>query len=654
MVTLGNTTQHIDQIWVWGRTDCCVDRINGFQVYVGSTIGVAGSPMPSGLTKCTNPYLTVGSPPAIIDANVAGCSSGGQYLFVQLPGQALLSLIEVRVYQKKPWVWRHLSGVAEVAQGKPSYQSSTELCCAGGDAHRGNDGSTSNNNYNQGSCTHTNDNQLQPLNEAWWQVDLQYVYDVVQVQFWPRTDCCQTRGTRYNIALGQSIDYMADYQIPKVQSAAVQPAGASWPGSVIPTLNAATVFTFNLPTPVATRFATVWRTFLLNDDNILNVCEFKVFANLLRDMPSPRYGSATAAYAGTILVFGGTDANGFLLNDMRVFDPVNVDWLPAAQPLGLPPPGRSSASLLVLGANGYASLGNTYKNSLALFGGVSATNIIGDVYIYGAATCQPLDMVFGMNAGSLGSGDSGTYTTISCNSQHVSTNNGVPLVCDATTGLWQGLYSLATGVVCVETLDQPDLNLATVNGVNPINSSTYSVSFSLNGAPYALISAAPEPDYFNNFNDEIQPADFNNGWAWQDTTTTKLSAFNFQNYHAVVYGALGATCSGACPAGPNCINNCPSLTRAFPSSINAIFGGGVDPKDYYFEALVSSDSNTVQPGHTSAIGLFFDHGGVNTYTLSLYAGIRVITSAVDYGSWQVGYSTPDGVCSYWITWVSLG
>ena len=127
-------------------------------------------------------------------------------MWIALPGAAReLSLIEVQVLSKQPWVWRQLSGIAEVAQGKPARQSSTELAGVGGAAARGVDGSTSNNDWTQGSCSATLENEGQVLDPPWWQVDLDEDYEVVAVQFWPRTDCCTDRGTRYTIALGTSM-----------------------------------------------------------------------------------------------------------------------------------------------------------------------------------------------------------------------------------------------------------------------------------------------------------------------------------------------------------------------------------------------------------------------------------------------------------------
>ena len=91
----------------------------------------------------------------------------GRYVWVRVPGaNKILSLCQVQVLQKKPWVWRQLSGVSEVAQGKPSSQATTELCCHGGDSSRALDGNTDQ-NYNDASCSHSLTNVGNPAIPTW-------------------------------------------------------------------------------------------------------------------------------------------------------------------------------------------------------------------------------------------------------------------------------------------------------------------------------------------------------------------------------------------------------------------------------------------------------------------------------------------------------
>ena len=256
-VDLGSV-QPIAQLKLWGRTDCCVDRIDGFAVYTSNVDNFATA---KAAGACPNRYFTVPDPPAIIDMTAAARCALAEFVWVSLPRGGLLSLIEVQVLKPYPWVWRQQSGLAEVAQGKPATQSSTELCCAGGDPNRAVDGDTSQNNYNFGSCSHTADNALQALDAAWWQVDLGAAYDVSEVIVWPRTDCCNTRNTRVVISLGQSTNMAFDSNIVGV------------PANIGPNAGLFNL-PFQLPTPVRSRFVTISRTYLAGDDNILAVSFF--------------------------------------------------------------------------------------------------------------------------------------------------------------------------------------------------------------------------------------------------------------------------------------------------------------------------------------------------------------------------------------------
>lgn len=77
--------------------------------------------------------------------------------------------------------WEAGAGVTNLALNKPASQSSTDW---GGVAQRGADGNTDGNYWNN-SVTHTA-TQTQP----WWQVDLQSVTTIENINVWNRTDCC--------------------------------------------------------------------------------------------------------------------------------------------------------------------------------------------------------------------------------------------------------------------------------------------------------------------------------------------------------------------------------------------------------------------------------------------------------------------------------
>ena len=169
MVDFGVSTT-FEKLVIWDRTDCCAGRIAGFQVYVSAVPDFATA---TSNPACFNPYADITDSSATIDLTQTpnGQCTAGRYLWITLPGDnRILTLCEVEVFQRRPWVWRQLSGLHEVAQGKKAVQSSTELCCGGGDASRAVDGDTSNNDYNRGSCSHTLTNTNQELDAAWRRV----------------------------------------------------------------------------------------------------------------------------------------------------------------------------------------------------------------------------------------------------------------------------------------------------------------------------------------------------------------------------------------------------------------------------------------------------------------------------------------------------
>ncbi len=79
---------------------------------------------------------------------------------------------------------------SNLALGKPTSQSSTGF---GGAAARAVDGNT-NGVFSNNSVTHTN-NESQP----WWEVDLEAVYSIDEIEIWNRTDCCSSRLSNYYV-----------------------------------------------------------------------------------------------------------------------------------------------------------------------------------------------------------------------------------------------------------------------------------------------------------------------------------------------------------------------------------------------------------------------------------------------------------------------
>ena len=146
-VDLGSS-QNLDTIKLWNRTDCCGDRLSNFYVLVsdqpfistdlGTTINQAG----------VSNYYTPGQAGPTMSVNVGRTA---RYVRVQLAGTNSLSLAEVEV----------MSAV-NLAVGKAATQSSTLYTSAASAVDGNRDG-----NFGSASVTHT-DSTFQP----WWQVDL--------------------------------------------------------------------------------------------------------------------------------------------------------------------------------------------------------------------------------------------------------------------------------------------------------------------------------------------------------------------------------------------------------------------------------------------------------------------------------------------------
>ena len=616
-VDLG-ASRSISNVKVWGRTDCCVNRINGFQVFVSDVddpnVALKSPP-------CVNSYIAIGDPPAVVDMTVsanAGRCSFARYVWIMLPGTGeILTLCEVEVNGKLPWVWRQLSGIAEVAQGKPAIGSSSEIGFSSGDAGRAVDGFTSQNNYFDGSCSHTIENRNHPDEAPWWRVDLLDTYDVTSIVVWPRTDCCivapDDRTTRWSIAIGNSMDTAFDSPVPGVP--------AQLGGSVIGAQRSVTI---PLATPLTGRFVIVSRSFVMNDINVLSICEIKVYAQLLSGQPAPRTNAAAVGYSGTMIIFGGIDSNGFLLNDVRVFDATNIAWQPLVAPLGQPPAARSGAAFLVLGT----VLGpSTPTNGFMLFGGAAASGALGDLYKYSAAPCRSLNFSGAILAPT---GHSGTYQPYTCPANYVSTNAGTPMVCDATTGIWQGLYNLATGLVCLPP--PPAASTVAITNVVATDSTSALVSYTVaNGItyPYVVVSAVPYAVYDADFSTSLGPADWTKRWIFNDALNS--GRYSFPKNSLRIEAALSSDCVGT-------TNNCPTVSRAFPTDY------GISASDFYFEAWVAFDPNMLQLQQFTGIGLMLNDTNGGPPTLSLYAGILVGGTSPSTSTYSTVMSTVTGAC----------
>jgi hypothetical protein len=183
-VDLGSAAT-ISSIAISNRTDCCSERLNDYWVFVSNTpFNASDTPatLQSRAGTWSSHQLSAPGPTATIQVGAQG-----RYVRVQLSSANYLSIAEVQVMGTAGGS----SGGGNLAQGKPSTQSSTLSGYGVSDAGLAVDGNT-NGNFYSGSVAHTNYES-----NPWWQVDLGASATVQSVVIFNRTDCCSERLADY-------------------------------------------------------------------------------------------------------------------------------------------------------------------------------------------------------------------------------------------------------------------------------------------------------------------------------------------------------------------------------------------------------------------------------------------------------------------------
>lgn len=169
----------ITSVVVWNRTDCCLERLTDYWVFLSDT-PFTPTDTPAVLQSRADVWSnhqTATNPSSI---TILGGGAKGRYVRVQLAGTNYLSLAEVQVFGEFT--------PSNLAMRKTAAQSSTSMGAAAANAVDGNtDG-----NWARGSVTHTNLDT-----NAWWQVDLGLSATVKTVIVWNRSDCCMERMNDY-------------------------------------------------------------------------------------------------------------------------------------------------------------------------------------------------------------------------------------------------------------------------------------------------------------------------------------------------------------------------------------------------------------------------------------------------------------------------
>lgn len=222
------------------------------------------------------------------------------------------------------------------------------------------------------------------------------------------------------------------------------------------TLTATTCFVSTGCTP-APCICSQWGGESLTDASMLVIGELYVYGNLQRYEPVARAGAATAVFGSRMVIFGGIDGKGYLLNDLRTFDTVPMQWEAPLQPLGTAPPARAWASMALLpsGVAGqlYTSNAVPPASAFLLFGGQGAASTYSDTATLSTTPCPALS---GLGVTSATCALGGTRCTYSCMPGFTASN--LLAFCNPD-GTWNALLPLCAPAVGL--VEAPPFSVAT-------------------------------------------------------------------------------------------------------------------------------------------------------------------------------------------------
>eukprot|EP00116_Pleurobrachia_bachei_P000230 sb/3460492/ len=153
----------VSKVVIHNRRDCCQERIDGAQVFVGKTL-------------CGSVTYVNGQSVYVVDC---GSPIVGEIVKVSLDGD-YLTLCEVEILGSET-----VNGVNLIASSLTASQSSTGW---NGVASRAIDGNANGDYWNH-TCTHTSS-----ASNNWWEVSLGAVSKIHRVVIYGRTDCCSECG----------------------------------------------------------------------------------------------------------------------------------------------------------------------------------------------------------------------------------------------------------------------------------------------------------------------------------------------------------------------------------------------------------------------------------------------------------------------------
>ncbi|XP_075322307.1 fucolectin-6-like [Odontesthes bonariensis] len=233
----------ITAIKITNRGDCCGNRINGAEIYVGTSKDYNGPNSRRVATIAAIPDGATESIPLTDEVE-------GRYVNVVLPGsKKILTLCEVEVYGYQAPI-ANLALRGKATQSQRYNNADAGVFAAAYNAIDGNQNSI----FIHGSCTHTLE-QTSP----WWRVDLLESYVITSIKITNRGDCCGNRIAGAEIYVGSSKDYNGpDSQ--RVATIAGIPDGGT--------------HTITLSDGVEGRYVTV---VIPGSNKILSLCEVEVY-----------------------------------------------------------------------------------------------------------------------------------------------------------------------------------------------------------------------------------------------------------------------------------------------------------------------------------------------------------------------------------------
>ena len=573
----------------------------------------------------------------------------GRFMHFHLPGPnagRVLTLCEVQMWRKRPYIWRKLTGVSNVALNKPSSQSSFESNQPGEPFH-GNDGVTTNSfGSSPYTCTHTANTGIARI--PYWMVDLGDTYDINQIELWPRTDCCPERNRYINIYVGFSLDYNYNTIVPGVPLDLGIAAGSR-----------------KFTAPLRGRYVIVTRTpQASNTENFLTLCEVLVWANKLLDQPAARSGMSYTSFRGNLVIYGGSGSTGFTIdNNVRMFDMVSGRWAASVTPLGNPPTARYLTHFLPI-PDSSAQPVVTPSRDLLIYSGFSNADTLTDANILRFPSCPAFvrDGILAENCT-----HSGTVCQYTCLSGFTVRNKG-PIIC-RQDGLWDGLVppcqaltpTAPRGPGFVSELGVSVGTLGTFVNV------TYTAPASLgyyggSGVSSYNVFAAPANDFYEDFstNDFVNPSAwkrfaefptisnnhyFANGKLWLDAAAG--SDYWLPTINANSYNVMNRP---SAPLGPWFVTGDPLyrgliLHRDWPSNVDpsqpwvydALLEAGTLPNNAQL-CIGLFDPNTCPIPTTSAnypskcAGHIYFYAGLRKVSEGFYPGFEAVGSGI-FGGW---------------------